>query len=204
MPPCKTWTSQGSQYFCHGMVGTLIRCYLGGEGINFMRAAQELVAFHQYLIERHTSSERTQGEAAFHFLLGSLPQQYHLLGVSKSAMTISCTSSPQQKCCFLSTQWKCSPGSSSQKKQGALLSLRGAHPIPQTQKWGFVMRSWSQIPEKQKMHIKGKEHETAVDNNSAAVGFSSQLSTISPYSRTAAAQTLWQISKVFNRSCFTL
>lgn len=37
------------------------------------------------------------------------------------------------------------------------------------------------------MHFKGKEHETAVKNNSAAVGLSSQLSTISPYFTTAAA-----------------
>lgn len=40
-------------------------------------------------------------------------------GVSKSAMItmiISCTSSPQKKC-FPSTQWKCSPGGSSQKSR---------------------------------------------------------------------------------------
>lgn len=37
------------------------------------------------------------------------------------------------------------------------------------------------------MPIKGKELETAVKNNFAAVGLSSQLSTMSPYVTTAAA-----------------
>lgn len=46
MPPCKTWRSDRSKCFCHGIVGTLIRCYLGSEDNNFMRAAQELIAFH--------------------------------------------------------------------------------------------------------------------------------------------------------------
>ena len=73
------------------------------------------------------------------------------------------------------------------KKQGTFLSFRGANPTPQTQKWGFVMRNCSQTPQNQKMHMKGKEHETAVKNNSAAVGLSSQLSTIFPYFITAAA-----------------
>lgn len=54
---------------------------------------------------------------------------------------------------------------------------------PQTHKTMLVIRNCSQIPKNQNMHIQGKEHETAVKNNSAAVGLSSQLSTIPPASQ---------------------
>lgn len=54
---------------------------------------------------------------------------------------------------------------------------------PQTRKIMFVIRNRSQIPQNQNMPIQGKEHETAVKNNSAAVGLSYQLSTILPASQ---------------------
>lgn len=111
------------------MVDTLIGCYLGGEDNNFMRRAQELVAFHQYLTEHRTSSDTGLGQGCTSFLTGQsssvVSLTRHLQKCNDYFLHIFST---EKKCCFLSQPSGSALQTTHHKKAGNLLVTRGCSP----------------------------------------------------------------------------